>query len=59
MDSTIGGVILIAALVGSAIFGVMYKQKAGAKHAQSGEDKARVRALLEKALPEERPFTPL
>lgn len=50
MDSTIGGVILIAALVASAIFGVMYKQKAGAKHAQSGEDKARVQALLEKAL---------
>lgn len=59
MDSTVAGVVLIVALVGYAIFSVAYKQNAGAKNAQSGEDKARVRALLEKTFPEEVPFTPI
>lgn len=59
MDPTVTGIVLIVAIVGYAIFSVMYKQKAGRKNAQSGEDKARVRALLEKALPGEMPFTPV
>ena len=59
MDSTVGGILLIAALVGYAVFSVIHREKAGRKKAQSGEDKARVRALLQKALPEEGAFTPL
>lgn len=59
MDSTVVGIIFIIALVGYAIFSVSFRQKAGMKNAQSGKDKARVRALLEKTLPEEMPFTPI
>lgn len=59
MDSTVIGVLVIVILVGCSIFSVTYKKKAGAKSAQSGEDKARVRALLQKALPGEEPFTPV
>lgn len=59
MDPTVVGIIVIIALVGYAVFSVIYKQKKGMKNARSGEDKARVRALLEKALPEELPFTPV
>ena len=59
MNPTVVGIVLIVAIVGYAIFSVTYKQKAGLKKAQSGEDKARVRALLEKTLPEEMPFTPI
>lgn len=59
MNPTVVGIILIVVIVGYSIFSVTYKQKSGMKNAQSGEDKARVRALLEKALPEEMPFTPV
>lgn len=59
MNPTVVGIVLIVAILGYAIFSVTYKQKAGLKKAQSGEDKARVRALLEKTLPEEMPFTPI
>lgn len=59
MNSTVLGVILIVGLVAYAVFGVAHKQKAGVKNARSGKDKARVRALLEKTLPAEVPFTPL
>lgn len=59
MNPTVVGIILIVAIVGYAVFSVVYKQKMGMKNAQSGEDKVRVRALLEKALPEEMPFTPV
>lgn len=59
MNPTVVGIVLIVAIVGYSIFSVMHKQKAGMKNSQSGEDKARVRALLEKALPEEMPFTPV
>lgn len=53
MNPTVVGIVLIVAIVGYAIFSVTYKQKTGLKKAQSGEDKVRVRALLEKTLPEE------
>ena len=59
MDSTIVGILVIVVLVGYAVFSVLYKEKAGRKNARSGEDKARVRALLQKALPEEGPYTSL
>lgn len=59
MNPTVVGIILIVSIVGYSIFSVMYKQKTGMKNARSGEDKARVRALLEKTLPEEIPFTPI
>ena len=59
MNPTVVGIILIVAIVGYAIISVIYKQKSGLKKAQNGEDKARVRALLEKTLPEKIPFTPL
>lgn len=59
MDPTVVGIIVIVALVGYSIFSVIHKQNAGARNAQSGEDKARVRALLKKALPQELPFTPV
>ena len=59
MNPTVVGIILIVAIVGYAIISVIYKQKSGLKKAQNGEDKARVRALLEKTLPEKMPFTPL
>ena len=53
MNPTVVEIVLIVAIVGYAIFSVTYKQKTGLKKAQSGEDKVRVRALLEKTLPEE------
>ena len=59
MNPTVVGIIVIVLIVGYSIFSVTYKQKAGMKNAQSGEDKARVRALLKKALPDEQPFTPV
>lgn len=59
MDSTIVGILVIVVLVGYAVFSVLYKEKAGRKNARSGEDKARVRTLLQKALPEEGPYTSL
>ena len=59
MDPTVVGIIVIVAIVGYSVFSVLHKQNAGAKNAQSGEDKARVRALLKKALPQELPFTPV
>ena len=43
MNPTVVGIVLIVAIVGYSIFSVTYKQKAGLKKAQSGEDKARVR----------------
>ena len=59
MDPTVVGVVLIVAIVGYSIFSVIYKEKVGMKNAQSGADKARVRALLEKTFPEQMPFTPV
>lgn len=59
MESTMIGILVIVVLVGCAVFSVTHKKKAGRKKAQTGQDKARVRALLQKALPEEEPFTPI
>ena len=59
MDPTVVGIVVIVAIVGYSVFSVIHKQNAGAKNAQTGEDKARVRALLRKALPGELPFTPV
>ena len=59
MDPTVVGIILIVAIVGYSIFSVIHKQNKGMENARYGEDKARVRALLEKTLPEEMPFTPI
>lgn len=59
MNSTVTGILVIVVLVGYAIFSVIHKERAGREKAQSGEDKARVRALLQKALPGEEPFTPI